>query len=188
MKYRVRLVLEFEDRPSPADGGDGSARWVELDPTGDPAFAGAELLSAVLEEDAAFRVAGHLSRSLREAIVLEGGCPNCGDASSVPCLRCELAGAHGGSCYHVDPDARCESPVPSDPEDEAYCPRAGVLVVELVESRSRIAVCSPCGEALWARGEASEPLEGTGAAVFADPDVVAQAAGLEVGMPATGPR
>ena len=72
-RYRVRVVLEFEDRPSPVDGGDGSARWVELDPTGDPALAGAEVLSAVLGEEAAFRLAGHLSEAIVRGLELETG-------------------------------------------------------------------------------------------------------------------
>lgn len=188
-RYRVRLVLEFEDRPSPADGGDGSARYVELDPVGDPALAGAGALSAVLEEEAAFRLLGHLSSELERGLELEGAPASVDqvfDAVAAAGARFAVEPGHafecwaerpGGSCREgcscrchavdaaggvVDPDARCESPL------EAYCERAGVFVVELAESGNRIAVCSPCGERLWAEGSASEPLEGTGPAVFAE--------------------
>jgi hypothetical protein len=144
--YRVSLVLEFDDSAAA-----GEPRFVRVDPVGDPALAGTGPVSAVLVEDSAFRLFGHLSAALEVGLALEGVrvCPSCADTGSDPCLRCSLYGTHGGPCYHVDPDARCESPV-----------------VELLESRSRIAVCSPCGERLWAEGSASEPLEGTGPAVY----------------------
>jgi hypothetical protein len=159
--YRVSLVLEFDDSAAA-----GEPRFVRVDPVGDPALAGTGPVSAVLVEDSAFRLFGHLSAALEVGLALEGVrvCPSCADTGSDPCLRCSLYGTHGGPCYHVDPDARCESPVPADPEDDAYCALPGSLVVELLESR--IAVCSPCGERLWAEGSASEPLEGTGPAVY----------------------
>ena len=142
MKYRVRLVLEFEDAPSPAEGGDGSARFVELDPVGDPALAGAGALSAVLEEEAAFRLLGHLSSELERGLELETG---------------SLAGLAGrtdvdGSRFGLGA-ARCESPL------EAYCERDAVFVVHLLDGSGPVAVCSPCGERLWAEGVASEPDE-----------------------------
>lgn len=44
-----------------------------------------------------------------------GPCPNCGDASEAACPRCQLFGAHGGSCLHGQPLGVTFTPVERDP-------------------------------------------------------------------------
>jgi hypothetical protein len=132
--YRVSVVLEFDDSAAA-----GEPRFVRLDPVGDPAFAGAGPLSAVVEEEAAFRLVGRLSGALEEGLAFEV-------AAAAPLSPPVPAGS------------LCQSPL------EAYCGAEAVCRVSLLEPAAAergdsLVVCSPCGERLWAEGVAGEPWE-----------------------------
>jgi hypothetical protein len=147
--YRVRIVLEA----AAADGSGFEALDLEA-PFGP--FDGAGATVALLPSaEAGLRVAGHLSEALEAALSYEGGRAAAAAAAVDP--RPVVPGPVGHSIAPpparelepgVDPDASCESPL------EAYCGREALEVVELLESRSRIAVCSPCRQALAAEGSA----------------------------------
>jgi hypothetical protein len=88
--YRVRVVLEYRER-------DLGTAWTALDIT-DAAFSNADMTSPTLSDEAAFRLAGHLSEAMAGGLALEGHPARCFHCGELPANRLHTDPARIG--YH----------------------------------------------------------------------------------------